>query len=536
MPPKRTSTSAAPAMTQAAIRQLVADSIAAALEAQAATMASTDNPNRNTGPRETPVARKCTYKEFMSCQLFYFNGTEGAVGLIRWFERTESVFSCSNCTEECKVKFATGTLIEDALSWWNSYVKPIGIEQADKIAWTELKRLLTNKYCPRTEVKKIEDEFYNLVVKGNDLKTYARRFHGGGQRWPMTVNGDGPPPDHCRTTARIVVGWSNGWSCQQLPRGCHVTSTSGMPGHGDRLAGMLGVSIKVYDLVSCAMNGIVASRVSATDEHHPLYYLDSTPPTRHAEESKDSDTLGARSTPSNFTAPLSPDHPLTHVHPPLRSISPSSYESSPSSSPPDLPSRKRYRSTSELVKDDEEEDTRRDEEGPATGDEGLAAGEEGPGVRVEESCEPLAWVNGVETPGVASDKYLEKRGQMPSISEVDPEDGRAYIDVPAYPPPAPPVQTPPSPEWSSGSLLVSPAPSIVPLPISSPMISLTIPFLVAPPSMTEARGFLTELGAQVEMQGGLIHDHMIAEERHARLDLAEIIDSMRRRQEPIGDV
>ncbi|GKB29271.1 hypothetical protein Tco_0868672 [Tanacetum coccineum] len=127
MPPKRTSTSTAPAMTQAVIRQLVADSIAAALEAQAVTMASTDNPNRNTGPRETPVARKCTYKEFMSCQPFYFNGTEGAVGLIRWFERTESVFSCSNCTEDCKVKFATGTLTEDALSWWNSYAKPIGI-------------------------------------------------------------------------------------------------------------------------------------------------------------------------------------------------------------------------------------------------------------------------------------------------------------------------------------------------------------------------------------------------------------------------
>ncbi|GKG49128.1 hypothetical protein Tco_0515580, partial [Tanacetum coccineum] len=40
-----------------------------ALEAQAATMASTDNPNKNIGPRETPVARKSTYKEFMSCNL-----------------------------------------------------------------------------------------------------------------------------------------------------------------------------------------------------------------------------------------------------------------------------------------------------------------------------------------------------------------------------------------------------------------------------------------------------------------------------------
>nr|GEY35618.1 reverse transcriptase domain-containing protein [Tanacetum cinerariifolium] len=175
MPPKRTSTSVAPTMTLAAIRQLVTDSFAAALEVQAASMANTDNTNRNLEPRETPTARKCTYKEFMSCLPFYFNGTEGAVGLIRWFERTESVFSHSNCTDDCKVKFATGTLTEDALSWWNSYDKPIGIEQADKIAWTELKRLLTNKYCPRTEVRKIEDEFYNLVVKGNDLKTYARR-------------------------------------------------------------------------------------------------------------------------------------------------------------------------------------------------------------------------------------------------------------------------------------------------------------------------------------------------------------------------
>ncbi|GJV74720.1 reverse transcriptase domain-containing protein [Tanacetum coccineum] len=163
----------------AAIRQLVADSIDLhgwKQQSCSKSMASTDNPNRNTRPKETPVARECTYKEFMSCQPFYFNGTEGAVGLIRWFERTESLFSRSNCTEDCKVKFATGTLTEDAFSWWNSYAKHIGIEQADKIAWTELKRLLTNKYCPRTEVKKMEDEFYNLVVKGNDLKTYARRF------------------------------------------------------------------------------------------------------------------------------------------------------------------------------------------------------------------------------------------------------------------------------------------------------------------------------------------------------------------------
>ncbi|GKB88218.1 reverse transcriptase domain-containing protein [Tanacetum coccineum] len=176
MPPKRTSPSEAPTMTQDAIRKLVADIVTAALEAQAVTMENTSNPNRNTGPTRTPVVKTGNYKEFISYQPFYFNGTEGAVGLIYWFERTESVFSRSRCAEENKVTFATGTLTDDALSWWNAYAQPMGIEQANQITWTELKRLLTNKYCPRTEIRKMEEELYNLTIKGNDLKPYARRF------------------------------------------------------------------------------------------------------------------------------------------------------------------------------------------------------------------------------------------------------------------------------------------------------------------------------------------------------------------------
>ncbi|GJT93712.1 putative reverse transcriptase domain-containing protein [Tanacetum coccineum] len=158
-----------------AIRQLIPN-ITTALEAQAAAMANIDNPNRNTRPREIPIAKRGNYKEFINCQPFYFNGMKGAVDLIRWFERTELVFSHSKCAKEDRVTFATGILTNDALSWWNAYAQPIGIEQANRITWTELKRLLTNKYYPRTEVKKMEDEFYNLVVKGNDLKTYIRRF------------------------------------------------------------------------------------------------------------------------------------------------------------------------------------------------------------------------------------------------------------------------------------------------------------------------------------------------------------------------
>ncbi|GJS97967.1 reverse transcriptase domain-containing protein, partial [Tanacetum coccineum] len=147
MPPKRMSTSKAPADSQAVIRKLVADSVFAALEAQAANM---ENTNNTTRPREAHVARQCSYKEFMRCQPINF--------------------------KDCKVKFATGTLTKEALSWWNSFAQPIGIEEAYKITWVEFKKLLIKKYCPQTEVQKMEDEFYHLTVKGNDLKAYVRRF------------------------------------------------------------------------------------------------------------------------------------------------------------------------------------------------------------------------------------------------------------------------------------------------------------------------------------------------------------------------
>nr|GFC48137.1 reverse transcriptase domain-containing protein [Tanacetum cinerariifolium] len=122
------------------------DSVATALEAQAANMANADNTNRKPEPREAPVARKCSYKEFLSCQPFNFKGSVCVVGLIHWFERTKSVFSRSSYTEDCKVKFATGTLTIEALSWWNSFAQPIGIEEAYEITWVEFKKLLIKKF------------------------------------------------------------------------------------------------------------------------------------------------------------------------------------------------------------------------------------------------------------------------------------------------------------------------------------------------------------------------------------------------------
>ncbi|GJT51608.1 hypothetical protein Tco_0977765 [Tanacetum coccineum] len=119
MAPKRISTSAAPAMSQVAIRKVVADSVSTALEAQVATMANADNTTRNTGQGETPL---------------------------------------HVCTEDCKVKFATGTLTEEALSWWNSFAQPIRIEEAYKITWSEFNKAPYNKrsiVSPETRIKEL---------------------------------------------------------------------------------------------------------------------------------------------------------------------------------------------------------------------------------------------------------------------------------------------------------------------------------------------------------------------------------------------
>ncbi|GJX59753.1 hypothetical protein Tco_0291143, partial [Tanacetum coccineum] len=107
-----------------------------------------DSHTSGTGARRTErVARECTYQDFMKCQPLYFKGTEGVVELTQWFERMETVFRISNCSVENQIKFST-----------------------------YLRKKMTDKYCPRNEIKKLEAELWNLKVKGTDVTGYNQRF------------------------------------------------------------------------------------------------------------------------------------------------------------------------------------------------------------------------------------------------------------------------------------------------------------------------------------------------------------------------
>ncbi|GJS17639.1 reverse transcriptase domain-containing protein [Tanacetum coccineum] len=92
-------------------------------------------------------------------------GTKGVVELTQWFERMETVFRISNCPVENQVKFSTCTLLAGALTWWNSHVMTVSHDAAYAMTWADLRKKMTDKYCPRNEMKKLEAELWNLKVK-----------------------------------------------------------------------------------------------------------------------------------------------------------------------------------------------------------------------------------------------------------------------------------------------------------------------------------------------------------------------------------
>nr|GEU49938.1 putative reverse transcriptase domain-containing protein [Tanacetum cinerariifolium] len=134
-----------------------------------------ENPNENNRDAR-PVVRECTYQDFMKCQPLNFKGMEGVVGLIRWFEKMEIVFYISNYPMKYQVKYATCTLLNSALTWWNSHKRTIRTDAAFAMSWREFMKLMVKVYCPRNEIQKMESELWNLTVKNNDLAAYTQRF------------------------------------------------------------------------------------------------------------------------------------------------------------------------------------------------------------------------------------------------------------------------------------------------------------------------------------------------------------------------
>ncbi|GJR84911.1 reverse transcriptase domain-containing protein [Tanacetum coccineum] len=157
MAPKRTTrarpapetTTTTTSVTNAQLQAMIDQGVAATLATRDATRNGDDSPTSGTG-------------------------TEGVVELTQWFERMETVFRISNCSVDNQIKFSTCTLLAGALTWWNSHVRIDGQDVAYAMTWTDLRKKMTNKYCPRNEIKKLEVELWNLKVKDK-----VERYVGG---------------------------------------------------------------------------------------------------------------------------------------------------------------------------------------------------------------------------------------------------------------------------------------------------------------------------------------------------------------------
>ncbi|GJZ30239.1 putative reverse transcriptase domain-containing protein [Tanacetum coccineum] len=140
-------------VTNAQLQAMIDQGVTAALAARDANRNGDDSQTLGMGGRRTErIARECTYQDFMKCKPLYFKGTEGVI------------------------KFSTCTLLAGALTWWNSHVMTVSHDVAYAMTWADLRKKMTDKYCPRNEMKKLEAELWNLKVKGTDVIGYNQHF------------------------------------------------------------------------------------------------------------------------------------------------------------------------------------------------------------------------------------------------------------------------------------------------------------------------------------------------------------------------
>ncbi|KAI3754607.1 hypothetical protein L1987_54394 [Smallanthus sonchifolius] len=89
----------------------------------------------------------------------------------------EGTFINAKCPENLKVRYATSVFQKRALTWWNGEKRNRGIEVALALPWADVKALMTDEFCPRNEVKKLEAEFWDLKQDSGESLTYTTHFH-----------------------------------------------------------------------------------------------------------------------------------------------------------------------------------------------------------------------------------------------------------------------------------------------------------------------------------------------------------------------
>nr|GEY75536.1 reverse transcriptase domain-containing protein [Tanacetum cinerariifolium] len=114
------------------------ESVEAAIRAERERERVQNEANRAGGPNVASVAQECTFVDFMKCSPITFSRNEGAVGLIRWIEKTKMVFT----------------------------VATLGIEAVTRKTWAEMKVMMTEEFCPPEEIQRMERKKVEAYIRG----------------------------------------------------------------------------------------------------------------------------------------------------------------------------------------------------------------------------------------------------------------------------------------------------------------------------------------------------------------------------------
>ncbi|GKB91677.1 putative reverse transcriptase domain-containing protein [Tanacetum coccineum] len=139
-------------VTNAQLQAMINQGVTAALAARDA--------DRNTNGDDSHISGAGAQKELP----VYHNG------LKEW-----RLFSISLIVQ-LRIKSSLLIALSIQLLWWNTHVKTVGHDTAYGMPWKTLMKMMTDKYCPRNEIKKLEMEIRDLKVKGTHLTSYTQRF------------------------------------------------------------------------------------------------------------------------------------------------------------------------------------------------------------------------------------------------------------------------------------------------------------------------------------------------------------------------
>nr|GEV48929.1 putative reverse transcriptase domain-containing protein [Tanacetum cinerariifolium] len=151
--PATTTTTTTTTITDVHLKALIDQGVANALVAHDADRSQNGEDNHVSGMgarRQAPPARECAYQDFMKYKPIYFMGTEGVVELT-----------------QC------------ALTWWNSHVMTVGPDVSYAMTWTSLKKKMTDKYCPRGEIKTLEELALMCARMFPEESDKIKRYIGG---------------------------------------------------------------------------------------------------------------------------------------------------------------------------------------------------------------------------------------------------------------------------------------------------------------------------------------------------------------------